>query len=115
MTIRSLVALFATVISMDSKTIEELEVELGEQLKELRLRKNIDQKALAIRAGCSVSAIKALESGSGTRLKTLLAVVRALGREEWLASIAPTASINPLSLTSTRQTRQRARSSKPNK
>jgi transcriptional regulator with XRE-family HTH domain len=98
---------------MNAKTIGELEAELGEQLKALRLRKNLDRATLAERSGCSVSAIKSLEGGNGSTLKTLVAVARALGREEWLTHIAPQVTISPLSLTRTSELRQRARSPKP--
>jgi transcriptional regulator with XRE-family HTH domain len=91
------------------RTPDELEVALGENLKALRLNKNIDQKSLAERAGISVRALKNLENGLGSTLKSFTAVLRALGREEWLDSIAPVASINPLTLTRDAQPRQRAR------
>lgn len=90
-------------------TPEELESSLGERLRALRLMKNIDQATLAARAGVSVGALKNLEGGHGTTVKTLIRVVRALGREEWLAGVAPIASINPLTVVRDAQPRQRAR------
>jgi transcriptional regulator with XRE-family HTH domain len=90
-------------------TPNELEASLGENLKRLRLNKNIDQKSLAAQAGLSLRALKNLENGQGSTLKSLVTVVRALGREDWLGSIAPIASINPLSLVRTATPRQRAR------
>lgn len=82
-----------------SKTIGEMEFELGDSLKRMRLNKNLDQKTLAARAGVSVRALRGLENGEGSTLKTLISVVRALGRESWLQTVAPVASINPLHLT----------------
>jgi len=89
-------------------TPEEMEVELGVKLKALRLSRNLDQKTLAGRAGVSVRALRSLESGQGSTLKTLVSVLRALGRQEWLNTIAPVATINPLALTREAQPRQRA-------
>lgn len=93
-----------------SQTLGEQELELGENLKRLRLNKNCDQKTLAARAGVSVRALRNLEAGQGSNLKTLLSVVRALGREAWLQTIAPVATINPLTITSRATKRLRATS-----
>lgn len=90
------------------QTTEEMEAALGERLRALRLMKNLDQATVAARAGISIGALKNLEGGRGTTLKTLIRVVRALGREEWLAGVAPVASINPLTLVRHAQMRQRA-------
>lgn len=97
-----------SVMSMVNLTPDELEFELGERLRTLRLSRNIDQKTLAERAGVSVRALRSLESGHGSTLKTLVRVVRTLGRQEWLNTIAPVATINPLTLTREAQPRQRA-------
>ena len=94
----------------NSHTLAELEALLGENLQKLRLSRNIDQKTLAARAGISARALQKLEAGSGTNLTTLLSVVRALDREDWLYNISPTASINPMTMTRTRNARQRAAS-----
>jgi transcriptional regulator with XRE-family HTH domain len=85
-----------------------METALGERLKQLRLSKRLDQITLAGRAGISEKALRNLESGAGSTLKTLLSVVRALGREDWLQTIAPVATINPLQLTRQAKPRQRA-------
>lgn len=96
-----------------SLTIDELETDVGEKLKTLRIHRNLDQATLAERAGISVRALRNLEAGNGSSLRTLLAVVRALGRVSWLDTIAPVPTINPLMLTREAQPRQRA--SKPRK
>jgi transcriptional regulator with XRE-family HTH domain len=96
---------------MTANTIEEFETGVGEQIKSLRLKQNIDRATLALRAGCSVSALKNLEYGTGSTLRTLIAVVRALGREDWLRNVAPMATISPLSMPKAGHTRQRARPS----
>lgn len=94
-----------------NQTPEEIEAELGSQLKTLRVHRNLDQETLAARAGISVRALRNLESGSGSSLRTLIQVIRALGREQWLETIAPVATINPLMLT--REAKPRQRASKP--
>lgn len=86
----------------------EMEAALGEKLKSLRLSRNLDQKTLADRAGLSVRALRSLEAGQGSTVKTLVGVLRALGRQDWLNTIAPVATINPLTLTRDAQPRQRA-------
>lgn len=86
----------------------EMEAALGEKLRALRLSRNLDQKTLAERAGLSVRALRSLESGQGSTVKTLVGVLRALGRQDWLNTIAPVATINPLTLTREAQPRQRA-------
>jgi len=92
------------------QTLGELELDLGEKLKRLRLNKNWDQKTLAARAGVSVRALRNIEAGQGSTVKTLLSVVRALGRESWLQTVAPVATVNPLTLTSRASKRIRATS-----
>lgn len=91
-------------------TVAEMEADLGEKLKRLRLHKNLDQKTLAARAGVSVRALRNLEGGAGTTVRTLLSVVRVLGRETWLDTVAPVATVNPLTLTARAEQRQRASS-----
>lgn len=97
---------------MTANTIEELEIEVGEQIKNLRLKKNITRATLALQAGCSVSALKNLESGNGSSLRTLIAIVRSLERDDWLRNVAPGPTISPLTMLKTGQMRQRARSSR---
>lgn len=89
-------------------TLGELEFQLGEHLRKLRLIRNIDQKTLAARAGISCRALQNLEAGSGSTVKTLLSAVRALDREDWLSNLAPIPSINPLTMTKSLKQRQRA-------
>ena len=89
-------------------TPEEMEAALGERLKALRLDHDLDQKTLAERAGISERSLRNLEGGLGSTLRTLTSVLRALGREDWLATIAPVSTINPLMLNRAAEPRQRA-------
>ena len=93
------------------QTPEEVEIMLGENLKRLRINKNLEQKIVAERSGVSLRTLRNLESGNGSSLHTLIRVLRVLGRESWLATIAPVATIDPLMMTREAQPRQRA--SKP--
>ena len=97
-----------------SRTTAELEQLLGERLRELRILRNFDQVSLAERAGVSLNAIKHLESGRGARVNSLIKVLRALDRADWLATLAPTVSISPMQMLKResrepRRTRRRAR------
>ncbi|MEO7775141.1 MAG: helix-turn-helix transcriptional regulator [Steroidobacteraceae bacterium] len=89
-------------------SVKEMESDLGASLKALRLDLNIDQHTVATRAGVSIGALKNLEGGRGTTVRTLVSVLRALDRADWLATIAPLGSINPLTHTATATPRQRA-------
>ena len=90
------------------QTVEEMEAALGANLKALRLDLNIDQQTVAARAGISIGALKNLENGRGSTMRTLVSTLRALDRADWLTTIAPVASINPLTHTESATPRQRA-------
>lgn len=78
------------------KTVGEWKQTLGENIRNLRLLKNIDQRDLAAMAGVSTTAVKRLESGKTSTTETLIRVVRILGRTDWLESLAPPVSVNPM-------------------
>lgn len=96
----------------NSKTAEEMELEFGQQLRDLRLRRNIDQRQLAEQAGVALNAVKNLENGRGAKLTSLVKVLRALGRADWLETLAPTVAISPMQMLKTKQSRQRASKTK---
>ena len=91
---------------------EELESNVGENIKALRLQMNLSQDSLAAQAGVSLSALRHLESGQGANLTTFIRIVRALGKQDWLMSLAPRITINPLHMVQSRVERQRARKKK---
>lgn len=98
------------------QTSVELEERLGSHLRELRLLRNLDQQSLAERAGVSLNAVKHLESGQGARVNSLMKVLRALDRADWLATLAPIVSISPMQMLKRgsrepRRARRRARPS----
>ncbi|HEY4315996.1 MAG TPA: helix-turn-helix transcriptional regulator [Herbaspirillum sp.] len=78
------------------KTVEEWEAYLGEQVRNLRIRANLDQIQLAGRADISLGALKNLEGGKGSSLKTLIKVIQTLGRPDWLEALAPHIAVSPL-------------------
>jgi transcriptional regulator with XRE-family HTH domain len=92
----------------NTKTVEEWASDLGEQMRALRLRANLDQITLAERAGIGLTAVKNLESGKGATVKTLIKALRALDRATWLSSLAPQVSISPLQMLNAKPARQRA-------
>src|SRR5512139_2861865 len=93
---------------LDAKTDKEWAAVIGEQLRALRLRQNIDQRQLAEQAGVALNAVKNLEAGKGSAVVTLIKVLRALGRANWLATLAPPVSISPLQMLKARPIRRRA-------
>jgi hypothetical protein len=55
-----------------------------------------------------LNAVKRLESGQGATVTSLIRVLRALGRSEWLGTLTPPVSISPLQMLKTKSPRQRA-------
>lgn len=70
-------------------TVDEWEQEIGRQVRQLRLRADRTQHEVAREANVSLSTLQSLERGEGSSLKTLIQVARALGRADWLGSLAP--------------------------
>lgn len=90
------------------QTSDEWEVELGRQIRALRLRQNLDQRQLAERAGIALNAVKNLESGKGATLRSLVQALRVLNRVEWLRALAPAVSISPVHMLESKGPRRRA-------
>lgn len=93
----------------DRHTVEELQGEIGEQLRAARLRSNLSQADIAKQAGISIGAVKNLESGAGATVKTLVGVVKVLGRVQLILSLQPPVTISPMDmLRASKAKRQRA-------
>lgn len=79
-----------------ARTTDDWESHLGAQIRAARIARGIDQASLARSANISTPSLSALENGGGSRLATLVKVVRALGREPWLDELAPLTEVSPL-------------------
>ena len=103
-------------VGRDYRTVQEWEELIGEQVRDARVASRLDQARLAALANVSVGALSNLERGKGSSLKTLVAVVRALGRTEWLEALRPSVAVSPMQMLRAKQrsSRQhvRVRSSK---
>ena len=84
------------------------EAGLGRQLRGLRLRQDLDQRTLAERAGVALHVVKHLEAGKGSTVSSLIRVLRALGRADWLNSLSPAVSISPMQMLKAKPARRRA-------
>jgi transcriptional regulator with XRE-family HTH domain len=96
--------------TVDSRyeTAADLEAQMGNSLRRLRLDRNLEQATLAARAGIGLRSLQRLELGQGSTTHTLISVLRALGREDWLKTVAPVPTINPLTMPRAGKPRQRA-------
>lgn len=84
---------------------ERWEAHLGEQVRRARQLEEWTQAELARRANVNRNSVSALERGEGSSLATLIRVVRALGRSEWLDSLAPDPGPSPMELLRAQQRR----------
>ena len=84
-------------------TVEQLEALLGEQVRRARIGRDLDQATLADLAGVSVRAVSNLERGQGSSVRSLVAVLRALGRTDWLETLAPAVAVSPMQLLRSKQ------------
>jgi transcriptional regulator with XRE-family HTH domain len=83
---------------------EEWEQRLGRDVRRLRRQQQWTQAELANHANISKSSVQSLERGSGSSLSTLIRVARALGRSDWLTSLAPEEpGVSPLELLRVRE------------
>ena len=94
---------------MQFKSPQELQIELGRRMRQLRLSRNIDQRAAAEKAGVTRAALQNLEAGRGSSVQTLLRILKALNYLEGIEILAPQPTINPLALLKTKTLPQRAR------
>jgi transcriptional regulator with XRE-family HTH domain len=91
------------------KTPVELQIELGRRIRQLRLSRNIDQRAAAEKAGIARAALQNLEAGHGSSVQTLLRTLKARNYLEGIEILAPEPAVNPLALLKTKKPPQRAR------
>ena len=91
------------------RSTEDWEALIGAEVRSTRIAASLGQAELAKLADVSIGAVKNLESGNGSSLKTLVRVVRALGRTDWLESLAPPITVSPLDMLSSRRREGRPR------
>ncbi len=90
---------------------DEIETRLGAALRQWRVDAGYSQEELAERASLSRSAIQGLESGQGSRLATLIRILRALDRTDALDAFTPREGPSPIELLA--QQRRAARAGRP--
>lgn len=90
-------------------TTDEWEAVIGAEVRAARIDAQLDQVTLAARADVSLGAVKNLEAGKGSTIKTLVRVVRALGRTEWLESLTPPITVSPMAMLTSGRTGRPAR------
>jgi transcriptional regulator with XRE-family HTH domain len=79
-------------------TVDELRATLGAAVRRARVRQQIEQSDLAARAGVARGAVSRIENGQGGTINTLVGVVRALGRDDWLAALSPEVTVSPMDM-----------------
>jgi transcriptional regulator with XRE-family HTH domain len=89
--------------------IKELTAEVGTRIRDLRVRRGLNQAELAARAGITNRTLSDLEGGKGSSLETFLRVLKGLDALSGLEALAPKASVNPMALLNARAPRQRVR------
>lgn len=99
-------------MAIDLSTPAELEATLGDQIRAARLLRNLSQEALASDAGVSRTAVRNLEGGKGSTVETLVRVLKAMERTDWISMLQPTVTISPLQMLKSISPRQRARTSR---
>lgn len=91
-----------------SLTVDELMLELGTQLRAQRLRLNLTIEEVARHSGVSINVVRRLEAGEGSTLHSFVAVLKTLRRQDWLTSLQPPVTIDPLAMLRRKAPRQRA-------
>jgi transcriptional regulator with XRE-family HTH domain len=86
--------------------------ELGQRLKQTRLRRNLTQRYLAEEAGVSLATVRSLEDGKPSQLVTLIRVLRVLGLLGGLERAIPEPPPSPIEELRLRG-RERRRASSP--
>ena len=102
---------YSDMSDLSSRSISELQVLLGEQIRALRVSKNLDQIPTAEKAGISDKALRNLEAGRGSTTETLLRVLKALDSLDGLELLVPTPTVSPLARLRSSKARQRVRHS----
>lgn len=76
------------------KSVVETEQEIGSRVRAARIASRLTQSDLAVQAGVSVVVVKRLEQARGTRLASLIRVLKVLDMDRALIPRVP--SVSPL-------------------
>lgn len=93
-------------------TVVEIQRDLGDQVRRLRIDLDLTQEHVADRANIAIKTVAALENGRGSTLPTLIRVLRVLDRDDWFSELNPHEGPSPLELLRTvrnERPRQRVR------
>ena len=97
-----------------ASTNQQIEIQLGKRLQQLRLAYNLTQDELSTRTGLSRMSISKIERGKGAQLSSLIELLRALQILENLEQLIPKQEISPMELIKLKNKKKRQRaSSKP--
>lgn len=96
---------------------QNIEVRIGEKIRNVRLKQNITQAALAVDAGISLSSLKKIECGHIGSFDSLIRTLRTLGLLEHLQSLVEPVELSPNEYyefvnSSSKHLRKRARAQK---
>lgn len=72
--------------------------EIGQRLKDVRIRQGLTQTELAVSAGVAYNTITRLENGKGTNLDNLIKVMRVLGLVQNMELLVPEQELTPVEL-----------------
>ena len=74
------------------------EIAFGAQVRRARLLADVSQDEVAKTANINVATLRNLETGKGSTLATLVKVLGALDREDWLGTLEPVPTVSPVQL-----------------
>ena len=78
------------------KSNQAILLEIGQRIRDIRIRKNIQQKELAIGSGVGLSTVIRLEKGDGIAVEKLIRILRFMDMLENLELLFPKPSISPI-------------------
>ena len=85
-------------VSAKQSTAQELQLLLGAQLRQERIRQRLEQQEVAAIAGVARSALSRVENGQGGTIHTLVSIARALGCTDWLSMLSPQVTVPSMNL-----------------
>ncbi|OQX73582.1 MAG: hypothetical protein B6D64_13720 [Bacteroidetes bacterium 4484_276] len=95
-----------------SMTTKGIEIEIGQRIKERRIKKNMTQLELAKKTGLSRVSISKIESGNGVGFSSLIEILRMLDLLQNLEQLFPPPELSPLEILKI-QGKKRKRASSP--